>query len=239
MNTSTKRRCNKCGTENVSEAKFCINCGQPLTISGNKKNKSERIKRDQGFLYGLNSYMVLGIAFIFAVVVVLLVLNSNRETLYNKLNSGRNQQTTAQNDAVQEKIRELNLQLLQNPEDFQLNVQIANSYFDVGDFQKAISHYQKALSINATDPNVFIDLGVSYFNLNQTELALQYIEKALQINPQHIQGLFNAGIVHYNLGNYQAAINVWEKLVSTHENTPEAARASQFIEDVKQQLNES
>jgi tetratricopeptide (TPR) repeat protein len=237
MGTTDKKHCTKCGKENAVEAKFCNYCGQALGKSEKKKKQPTQSVKNTSTEF--SSYLILGLAFIFSIVVVLLVLNSNREALYQKLNQGARQQPTAQMTAAQEKIRELNLELLKNPDDYRLNVQIANSYFDIGDYEHAISHYRKALSIEGSDPNVLIDLGVCYFNLNQTEQALDYVQKALQINPEHLQGLFNAGIIHYNLGNYQSAIDMWQKVVSVHRNTPEAERASQFIEDVKQQLNNS
>lgn len=241
MPQTKNKACPKCGIENTADAKFCNNCGTKL--GGVKRKTAVRHEEpaSKGILHRVNGYGAIGFAFVLAVVVVLVILSGNREALYSKLKPANttHNQDHAHNEEVLQRIQELNMQVLENPNDYMLNIQLANSYFDIRDFSKAVSHYRKALSVKNDDPNVLIDLGVSLFNLDQIDSASVYMKQALEINPDHIQGLFNAGIVYYNMGNFEAAISTWEKLKQKHPQSQEAQRAAGFIEEVKKQLNNS
>jgi tetratricopeptide (TPR) repeat protein len=230
--------CPDCGTKNTEAAKFCNNCGIPL--KENKKTSGKGKKDSQtGFLRQTNSYVILGGSFVLALILVLIILSSNREALYSKLNPITEQHTHNHDGELQQRIQQLNMDILQKPNDYDLNVQLANSYFDIKDFSKASNHYRRALKVRDNDPSVLIDLGVSLFNLNQVDSAAVYMKKALNINPDHVQGLFNSGIVFYNLKQYDNAIDSWETLIEKHPGTREAQQAAGFIDEVRKQLNES
>jgi tetratricopeptide (TPR) repeat protein len=234
MAQGSGKLCSKCKTVNDFSANFCKNCGASLSDE-KKDNKNS----GESFLQRTNSFLIIGTAFIISLIIVFSILSSNREVLHNKLDKKQTRSEPKINPEIQQKLQELNLKIMDNPDDYQTNVQIANQYFDIQNYIEAIKHYRKAVQIQANDANVLIDLGVSFFNINQTDSALHYIRRALQINPDHLQGLYNAGVVHYTLGDLDSAIESWEFLIKKHANSAEARRAAEFIKQVKNQRDKS
>lgn len=237
MKNTGKKYCTQCGAENTASAKFCQTCGKKLDTPSGKPAAQNKSRPETSSWF--NHYMILAATFIVSIVILLFIFSSNRENLYRKLSPVGQKKAEQPDSRFREELRDLNLKLLENPNDYQVNVRIANLYFDSQEFIKAISHYKRALEVKHGDPNVIIDLGVSFFNINQPDSAISYINSALSIHPDHVQGLFNAGIVHYNMGNYDTAIALWTKLIDAHHDTEEAHRAEMFIEQVKKQLNNS
>ncbi len=196
----------------------------------------------------INSYFIIALAFIFSLVVILLILSSNRNTLEKKISQARRQQAQSAPQQQQQaqpsrqqmqEIQNLKQALTENPDDYELNVQLGNRYFDIKRMDLAIDYYKNALQLKKenTGVGVIIDLSVAYFNRNQPDSSLKYINRALDKQPAHIQGLYNAGVINYNLGNVNQAIAHWEKLILTNESSEEARAASGFIAQIKAQQN--
>ncbi|HHJ52277.1 MAG TPA: tetratricopeptide repeat protein [Caldithrix abyssi] len=136
---------------------------------------------------------------------------------------------------LMQKIKQLKDAHAKNPKDFDVNVELGNSYFDIGRYDKAISFYKTAIAVKPDQPPILIDLGVSYFNLQKSDSALFYMNQALKVQPDHPQGLYNLGIVYYNMGKRDKAIETWQRLIDAHPGSREAQAAKQFIEQVKNQ----
>lgn len=126
-----------------------------------------------------------------------------------------------------------------DPKGYDANMQLANAYFDISRFEKAVFYYKNANMAKAGQPNILIDLGVSYFNIGKPDSALHFIEEALKIQPDHVFGLYNAGIIYYNMNQREAAIAVWKKLISTHSESREAKAAQEFIKQLENQQSKS
>lgn len=232
------KKCPSCNTENPESAKFCSQCGEKLPEI--KKNKNSNKKNEPA--KKSNSFFILVLALAFAFVTIFLVLDSNRKAFQEKVSSKLNQnpgqvaQQSPQALQMMENVQKMKAALDQDPENYELNIQMANNYFDIGRFDQAITHYKTALKKNSSDPNVLIDLGVSFFNTSNPDSALKYMKAALKENPVHPQGLYNIGIVYFSKGDSSAAIDQWQKLISTNQNTPQAQTAQKFLDQLKNKL---
>jgi tetratricopeptide (TPR) repeat protein len=80
----------------------------------------------------------------------------------------------------------------QNPD---YPTQIANLYYDAGEYGKAVDYYQRSLNIRPRDPNVETDLATCFHYLGQDDKALETLENVLKYNPSFSQAKFNKGIV--------------------------------------------
>ncbi len=185
-------------------------------------------------------------AFVFALFVIFAIYENNRSNLEEKIaqSNTRRQQTVTQNQspqaqAMMQQVLDLKNALEADPNNYDLNVQMANSNFDIGRFQEAIKYYRKAITLQDENANVVIDMGVSYFNLNMMDSALFFMDKALELQPDHPQGLYNIGIVYYNIGDFDKALKNWERLIQTHSDSREAQSAKQFVEQLKKQTGNS
>jgi len=230
-----QKQCLSCNAHNAVNAKFCSECG--TEFQAEKKQESKKTKTEQKS----NSFLWLFAAFLFAIVTIFLVLDSNRKTVeINTANTAvQSPEQQAQMNQMMEGIQKIKRELDQNPNDYKLNVQMGNNYFDIGRFPQAIQHYKRALNQDGSDPNVLIDIGVAYFNTNNSDSALYFMNNALKINPDHAQGLYNIGIVHFNRGDSATAIQNWEKLVQIHKDSPQADAAKKFIDQIKNKQNNS
>lgn len=237
MNT---KNCKNCNTENPVNAKFCSQCGQKF----DEIKKPVKAGKTNAPIKKSNSYFILAIALLFAFVTIFLVLDSNRRAFQEKVASRLNQspnpgevaQQSPQAMQMMESVQKTKAALDKDPDNYELNVEMANNYFDIGRFENAIEHYKTALNKKDDDPNVLIDLGVAFYNTNFQDSALKYMDAALKINPTHPQGLYNAGIVHFSMGDSLQAINVWQKLVDTNSQSPQAQTAQKFLEQLKNKL---
>jgi len=75
-------------------------------------------------------------------------------------------------------------------------VQLGHNYFDSNQPIKAIESYDKALEIDANDPDVLTDQGIMYRRVGWFEKAVTNFNTANRLNPQHVQSLYNLGIVY-------------------------------------------
>ena len=140
---------------------------------------------------------------------------------------------------MMQKIQAMKDAWMADPKGFETNAQLANIYFDISRFDKAVFYYKNANTVKAGQPNILIDLGISYFNIGKTDSALYFIEEALRIQPEHVFGLYNAGIIYYNLNRVDDAVAVWKKLISKHEASREAQAAQEFIKQIEIQKSKS
>src|SRR5690349_11275796 len=121
-----------------------------------------------------------------------------------------------------------------NPKDTQSRVQLGNIFFDGEKYPEAITWYEQALAIDASDPNVSTDLGVAYYYTNQPDKALAQFDKSLSIDPKHIKTLLNVGIVRaFGKQDLAGAGKVWQQVVDLAPNSPEGQAAKKGLEGIK------
>ncbi len=238
-----KNICKSCRKPVPEDAKFCPHCGTKIVeTEKSEQPAAQKSESSQSF----SSYSILAVAFALALTVILLVLNDNRNILSEKLASQGVAASQApgaaagpQAQAMMESVQALKEQIEADPDNYDLLVQMANSYFDIGRYPQAVEFYKRAYDVKSTEPEMIIDMGVAFFNMNAADSALVYMQKALTIDPDHKQGLYNTGIVFYNMGEYKKAVETWQRLVDVDPTSREAQAAKEFIEQLKTQMNQS
>ena len=74
-------------------------------------------------------------------------------------------------------------------------------------WQNAIDHLKKSISLNSSDPKTFSKLGEAYLvGLAQAQTAIPILKKALQISPQHVLANQLLGQAYLRLNQYQLAV---------------------------------
>jgi tetratricopeptide (TPR) repeat protein len=121
-----------------------------------------------------------------------------------------------------------------DPGNYQAWVQIGNDYFDLGEAQKSVDAYNKALSIKGDDPNVLTDLGVMYRQLKDFPKALAAFRKAAAISPTHPQSRLNIGVVlMHDMNDPKGAVEAWEDYLRVAPNDPNAENIRRSLEEIK------
>jgi len=77
-----------------------------------------------------------------------------------------------------------------------------------GDEQRAVDHFQKAVSIDPEFADAHNNLGAAYAALGQLEPATEQFQKAIDLVPDHSLALSNLGIVLCRLEHYPEAEQV-------------------------------
>ena len=136
----------------------------------------------------------------------------------------------------QQRISEYQAMVAQDPKNRQAWVMLGNEYFDIDRPVESIEAYQKALELNADDPNVLTDQGVMYRRIRQFDRALANFNRANQLDPGHVNSLFNMGIVYrYDVNRPDLAEASWTKFLAINPGGPGADRVRQELAKLKSQ----
>jgi len=121
-----------------------------------------------------------------------------------------------------------------DPQNYQAWVQIGNDYFDLGEAQKSVDAYQRALAIKGDDPNVLTDMGVMYRQLKDFPKAAAAFRKAMAVAPNHPQSRMNLGVVlMHDMGDKPGAIAAWEEFLRVAPNDPNADGIRRAVAELK------
>ncbi len=132
-----------------------------------------------------------------------------------------------------DRLMELEKMSAADPENAGYKTQIGNSYYDLGQYQKAAEAYESSLKLKPEDPSVETDLATCYHFLGQEDRALALLDKVLQSNPDFSQALFNKGIVLVD-GKHdpKGALAAWKHLLDTNPGFPQRAQLEQRIREL-------
>jgi tetratricopeptide (TPR) repeat protein len=126
-------------------------------------------------------------------------------------------------------IQELEKAVEANPDDMSLTLQLANSFFDVLSYEKAIPYYKTYLMMNPKDADARVDMGICYKELGNYAEAKSEMKKALQYAPNHLNAHFNLGIVSLSEGNIEESNTWFKKTVALDPASEVGKRAQQLL----------
>jgi tetratricopeptide (TPR) repeat protein len=112
--------------------------------------------------------------------------------------------------------------------------QIANIYYDLGQYEKAADAYQRSLKVRPGDASVETDLASCFHYLGQHDKALETLNNVLTYRPSFAQALFNKGIVLISgKKDIRGGIAVWEELLRLDPDFSRKADLEQRINSLK------
>ena len=88
-----------------------------------------------------------------------------------------------------------------------------NFHYDNDEYDKALSYYRRALTINPDDATACFNMGCVYSMLGVLRKAVEMFEKFLKIEPESAEAWYNAGLAYARFGDYGKAIEMSEKAV--------------------------
>lgn len=131
----------------------------------------------------------------------------------------------------QEQIRILQDLVAREPGNRNAWVQLGHLYFDSNQPALSVDAYDKALAIDANDPDVLTDQGVMFRQLGWFDKAIDNFERASRIRPNHPQSLFNLGVVYrYDLNDFPRAIEAWSRFLDINPTGPGAEQIRTELE---------
>lgn len=114
-------------------------------------------------------------------------------------------------------------------------VALGDAYFDSQQREKAVEAYGKALQLEPNNPDVLTDQGVMYRELGAFDKAIANFEKASTIDPRHLPSLLDLGVLYaQDLKDQDKAVKAWNRVIRIAPASPQAAKAHEYIEQLKQ-----
>ncbi|MFZ1729850.1 MAG: tetratricopeptide repeat protein [Bacteroidota bacterium] len=89
-----------------------------------------------------------------------------------------------------------------------------------------LERYSKAAPKNT---DVMLDLSVAYFDNKAPEKAEQVALKVLQLEPKNTTAMYNLGALAASRDDKVTARKYWEKLIKEYPDSPNTARAKEFL----------
>lgn len=129
---------------------------------------------------------------------------------------------------LQSRIERYEASVKVSPDNFNLLVQLGNSYYQLGQayadsgdqeasaasFASAVEPYGRALAINSQDVNVRVDRAVAAFRSGSLDIAEQEFREAIKIDPTHPKAFFNYGVfLHIGRNQPRQAAEQWQRVI--------------------------
>jgi len=122
----------------------------------------------------------------------------------------------------------------EDPQNADIRAEIGNTYYDLGEYEKAVAQYRKSLEIQPRNPYVETDLATCLHYLNRHDEALQILDNVLKYQPDFQQALYNKGIVLiYGKDDVQGGIAAWEEMLKQDLDPARRADIEQSIRQLK------
>ncbi len=100
-----------------------------------------------------------------------------------------------------------------NPKCWMAQYNLGLNYFQQGQQDQAIAHFQKALEIRPDYAEAHNNLGFSSLQQGQLDQAIAHFQKALEIRPDYAEAHNNLGIGFFQLGRTDEAITQFQKAI--------------------------
>ncbi|MDE0469737.1 MAG: tetratricopeptide repeat protein, partial [Candidatus Poribacteria bacterium] len=88
-----------------------------------------------------------------------------------------------------------------------------NHYFDIGEFDKAIEYFNKAIRLDPEFAIAYYNKGCAYNEKGDYDRAIGDYNKAVVLKPDHALIYLSRGAVYHNMGNYVQAVEDYDNTV--------------------------
>ena len=124
------------------------------------------------------------------------------------------------------------------PDSFATGVQLAAAYAQANQTEKAIGAFENAFTKRhgPSDPiavEARLGVGSLYFATGRVADAIDTYQKVLETSPGSAGALLGLGKCYFNSGEVERARQYLEDVVATAPDSPEAAEARRFLEQLK------
>jgi tetratricopeptide (TPR) repeat protein len=107
------------------------------------------------------------------------------------------------------------------PNDAEIEIRLADTYADNGDFQKAADSYARLLVQNPNTPRIRERLAANYIRADQKEKAAAVLEEIIKREPLQFAIYNYLGEVYEDLGQHEKAVSNYQQSLVVNPNQPE------------------
>ncbi len=110
------------------------------------------------------------------------------------------------------------------PPDYTVYQNRANANFVMGEYDAAITDYNKAIELNQKEPSIYFSRGLAHFNKQSYTLAIADFDKVIELDPKEAMAYFKRGNALEKTSNFEKALSDYQKAVELDpENEPAKA----------------
>lgn len=110
----------------------------------------------------------------------------------------------------------------QEPKEFLEIQRTGASYYNRGEYEKAIVAYKRAIEINPDSTEVYFHLGMAYSSLGKYKEAVEAYTRAVRIKPDYAAAHYNLGHAYSNLNRHDKAIKAFRQSIQYDPDNVEA-----------------
>lgn len=96
-----------------------------------------------------------------------------------------------------------------------------NKYLEE-DYQGAILDFQKALSYDSTNAEIYYLIGACKSIIGETKAAMESLDKAISLRPDYAAAYYEKGYIYLTDQNAEKAIEAFDKTIQYNPDFPEA-----------------
>ncbi|OPH10107.1 tetratricopeptide repeat protein [Cylindrospermopsis raciborskii] len=90
------------------------------------------------------------------------------------------------------------------------------AYYQLGDYDMAISNYNQVINANVNHSNAYNKRGLAHYKSRNYHSAIEDFSQAISINPELAINYKNRAEARYLIGDYQGAIEDYSQVLSIH-----------------------
>ncbi|HEX2866164.1 MAG TPA: tetratricopeptide repeat protein [Ignavibacteriales bacterium] len=95
--------------------------------------------------------------------------------------------------------------------DYRLIHRLADTYYNLGQFEKAIESYYNLISLKGTNELVIYNIALCYKNLKNYEIAFRLYRQAVDMNPLYTDALNNLGLLYSEIKDFKKAAECYNQ----------------------------
>ncbi|MES2777161.1 MAG: tetratricopeptide repeat protein [Bacteroidota bacterium] len=96
---------------------------------------------------------------------------------------------------------------------------LGSAYLFAGEYQNAISCYNKSIKLDSTNVESYVGLGSAYFTLKDYEKAISCYQEAKKINPNNSNSYWGLAIAYNGIGRMDSAKANGKKFILLEPNS--------------------
>lgn len=120
---------------------------------------------------------------------------------------------------LQDRIRSLELQMQNSPENFQILMALGHVYLEAQNFQGARKVFRKAVEVNPQSAEAMVDLAIAMRKTGAGDDALVMLKNTTQKFPDYAEGWLQLGVIYrFDKKNNVEALKSFQKYVQLKES---------------------
>jgi len=107
---------------------------------------------------------------------------------------------------------------------------LANDYYKIGEFEKSVEFYDKALELNPDLLETYFNRALAYTRMQQYDKALEDLAKVIEMNPHLAEAYYTRGLVYEYKQDYTRAVQDYDKALEVDPGYSKAETQKQVAQ---------